>query len=423
MSDAANIRASKNSADIGGGKPAVLVPHSGHSDWLDANTLRTLTVTDILARIDAIKDLIGAGAGEAERLRHPVDEVWSAIRKTGMFYLYVPRKFGGLEVNDFQAFIDIVLPIAEQCTSTAWCAAFSIHHQWVLNQFPEKFQAEMWNKLPYYTSAGSGFPPGKAVKVEGGYRITGHWKWGSGIVHAEWVNSIVLAESDDGEKLPYFAYVPIEQVTVLDTWYVDGMCGTGSHDYQINNVFVPDHRILNFNLLSKGQLHHENPFYRIPGAPVLALVAAVPALGAARAAVKRFRERVATGSPGGTPSDNALFHACLGRAEMEVTTAESVIRDATDQLQTIGGRAKYMSAEDRIRVRTMLAYSVDLCRSAARSINDHGGSSAHYLSSPAQRYLRDITVIATHAIFDTSSALALHGRVQAGLPPNSDWFK
>ena len=83
-------------------------------DWLDTPTLQSLTVAQIVARVDALKPLIAANAREAELQRHPVDEVWAALRRTGVFYLFVPKKYGGLEAGGLQALIDVVTSIARE---------------------------------------------------------------------------------------------------------------------------------------------------------------------------------------------------------------------------------------------------------------------------------------------------------------------
>lgn len=406
-----------------------LIPNSNNTDWLDPAEVKSLTPEIIYQRLEGLRGLIASHAREAEEIRRPVDAVWSAIRKTGIYYMYVPKKFDGLESGGLKAFIDTVSLIGEECTSTAWCVAFSIYHQWFMVQFPEVFQKEIWSNTPYFTSAGSGFPPGKLVKVDGGYRLTGRWKWGSGIMHSEWANSVALLEAEDGTKIPYFVFVPIEEVTVLDSWFVDGMCGTGSHDYKIEDVFVPEHRAMDFRIMARGQLHHDNPFYRLPLPPALALIGAVPALGAAKGTIKRFRDRLAGGGIGvrdktaGGAVENPMMQLALGKADMIVTAAELMIRSAAADFEALGGRDDYISLADRVRIRSMISHAVEQCRAALRILNDDGGSSAHALGNPAQRALRDVTVIATHKIFDYSEAMELQGRILTGLPSKNDWFQ
>ncbi|WP_375404435.1 hypothetical protein [uncultured Sphingomonas sp.] len=400
----------------------ILEPHTMTGDWLDPAEVRSLTVEQVLARVEALRPLIADNARKAELLRHPVDEVWAAIRATGIFYLFVPKKYGGMEAGGLQALTDAVVSIGESCTSTAWCTCFSIYHQWTMMQFTEKFQQEIWGELPYFTSAGSGGPTGTATRVEGGFRLSGRWKWASGVMHAEWINTAAMVE-EDGRMTPYFFFVPVTDATILDTWYVDGMVGTGSHDYTIDDIFVPEHRSIEMGKLTSGQLHHDNPFYRMPMAPAFALTVLAPGLGAARGAVARYRERLKTSGPGGGPTDKQIQLATLGTAETQVQVAELITREATRELEHLGGQDTPMTLEDRVRLRTRYAYALDLCRTALRALNDEGGSSAHYLSNPAQRATRDVTTLSTHAIVDKSPTMELQGRISVGLPSNAPWFR
>lgn len=408
---------------------AVLTPNSVNRDWLAPTEVNALTPAEIMFRLSNIRGLIASKAAEAERIRRPVDEVLSAIRRTGLFYLYVPKQFGGLEHDGLAAFIDTVALIAEECTSTAWCAAFTVNHQWLLTQFPEKLQQEIWSETPYLTTAGSGFPPGKLVKVAGGFRVTGRWRFGSGIMHAAWTSSLALLDHG-GTKVPYYFFVPINEVTVLDTWFVDGMCGSGSHDYEIRDVFVPEHRAIDHRTLAPGQLHHKTPIYRLPLAPWLGISGAGVALGAARGAVQRFRERLATGGSGfrektvtGAAVDKPILHVALGKADMQVKAAEFMIRTAAAELELLSRRDEHVSLADRVRLRAIFAYAADQCRAALRVLNDEGGTSAHYLSNPIQRALRDVTMLVSHKMYDFSDAMELHGRIMSGLPSNSDMFQ
>lgn len=409
--------------------PEILLSNTHNDDWLEPSEVASLTVDTILDRLRAITGLIAAHAREAELQRRPVDAVWSAIRKTGVFYMFVPKKYGGMEVNSLQALTDAVAIIGEHCASTAWCTSISIYHQLYPVQFTERFQDEIWFKTPYFVSAGSAAPPGKLERVEGGFRATGRWKWASGIMHATWANSVGMVTEADGSRSPYLFFVPIEDVEILDTWFVDGMCGTGSHDYRMTDVFVPEHRAVSMRELTGGQESRENPFHRIPVPPALALVVASPAIGVLRGAVKRYRERLASGGTGdrhanakGQPADNMLMHAALGKAELQLRAAELLMQDASREFETIGSRAAPMSLEDRVRVRGMYAYATEICRNALRALNDDGGSSAHFLDNPSQRALRDVTVAATHKMLDYNEAAQLLGRAMIGLKSNNMSF-
>src|SRR5271170_153431 len=112
---------------------------SAGGDWLTPGELAKLTPTIVKERLLELQPFIMDNARKAELQRRPVDEVISAIRKTGLFYLMVPRAFGGLGAapNDL---LDVTLPIAEACMSTAWVCNFVVNHSWLFAHFPDRAQ-------------------------------------------------------------------------------------------------------------------------------------------------------------------------------------------------------------------------------------------------------------------------------------------
>jgi 3-hydroxy-9,10-secoandrosta-1,3,5(10)-triene-9,17-dione monooxygenase len=395
--------------------PAILTPKIGHSDWLGREELDNLTVDEIVRRLVALQPFIAENAPKSEQIRRAVDEVWSAVRRTGVFYLHVPKARGGLE-QGLESFIDVILPIGEVDMSLAWTAAFSVMHQFQVVQCSDELQEEVWNRLPYATTAGSAFPPGHGVPVEGGYRISGHIKYVSGVMHSEWLNPFVSIKVN-GEKSIYFCWVPMEEVTVLDAWHVDGMSGTGSHDVKFEDIFVPEYRTLRVDALVNGQQDHDNPFYRLPLPPYLSLIVGTTMLGGAKGQIKRFREKIAKPGPDGKIPENPIQHVELARAEMAVRGAEFLIRDAARTAERLV-EAGPLDSETRASLRAQMCYAAKLCLDAVRSICDLSGSSAHYLSNPMQRVLRDMNMLATHAAIELTSSLEEYGRLAVGLSGN-----
>lgn len=387
-------------------------PHSG--DWLDADELKSLTVEEIVHRITSLQGMISANANESERIRKPVDEVWAALRKTGVFYLHIPKERGGLE-QGLQAFIDVIVPIAEVDTALAWNVCFVVFHQWMMPQFPKELQDEVWGSLPYFTSAGSAWPPGKIEKVEGGYRLSGRYKYGSGIMHSEWTTPIAMMQLEDGTQAPIISFVPVEDVTVYDTWQMDGMAGTGSHDISYSDVFIPDHRALPLAKLIQGQHHHANPFYRMSMTPFFTLVPATPMLGAARGAVKLFRQKLLTPGPEGTVTEKPVLQHALAKADLTLISAEATLRDAARQAEELVAGDQPLSGEDRIRLRAQISFAARQCLEAVRIIADLAGSSAHRSTNPLQRIVRDVNVIATHGTLEFNASVELYGQALTGL--------
>lgn len=393
-------------------------------DWLSAEDLAAITPAVLVERCRALTPLLAARAREAEELGRPVDDLWAAIRRTGVFYHFVPKRYGGLEFSP-EAFVDAMLPLAEGCASTGWVAAFCVEHNWLVALFPEETQDELFGgAFPYVIAPGVTQPLGTLKPVDGGYLATGHWRWGTGVMHADWILAAAAVEGESPPK-PFQILFPVHDAVVLDTWDVDGMIATGSHDIMVENLFVPTHRTVAMADMREGRapgsLLHANPIFRMPMTPFLVLTAAIAGVGAARAAVGHFREllgkRLVFGSAQ-THNERPAAQMRLGHADIQARTAEMLIRDMAREclrLAQEGGATPQV----RGRLRAQGAYAISLCREAINRVCEAAGSSAHFRNNPLQRAQRDINVIASHVVYDLDAATELNGRVMLGLAPNT----
>jgi len=395
------------------------------NDWLSSEQLAAITPDELIKRTLALKPMLAANSREAERIRRPVDAVWDALRASGIFYHFVPRVYGGLEFG-LEPYIDAMLPLAEGCSSTGWVAAFCVEHNWILAHFPKEVQDETFGSgFPYVIAPGVTFPPGTMTPVAGGYRVTGQWKWGTGIMHSDWIIAAALLPGSPRPRM-FFVAAPADQAIVVDTWHVDGMIGTGSNDIVLRDVFVPEHRVVDMVEMRDGTApgcrQHPNPVYRMSMLPFLAVAAAIPAVGTARGAVRMFRDhlskRVLMGNET-TQSDKPAAQMRLARAHVLATTAEMMIRQAARENLALAERSTPATAEERIELRCRIAYAVSFAREAVQTVAEAAGAGAHFLDHPLQRALRDINMMACHVVYDLDSALELQGRALLGLPPNS----
>ena len=401
-------------------KYATIQPHTGHNDWLSPDELKQLTPEKLIDRVKGIKGFIAVHAMECERLRHPVDSVMQAIRKTGVFYHFVPKKYGGLEY-DLLNFIDVGLAIAEGCASTAWVTCFCIEHNFLAAQLPAQGQNEIFGAFPYTIAVGSAAPPASAVRVAGGFRVTGHLKYASGVVHSDWMQLVASVKSESGASSAHFMMLPIQEVTIVDTWLVDGLAGTGSNDVVLDDVFVPAYRSVDFEELRAGRGHggelYDNPLYRIPVDILLNVSSSIPAIGTALATVAAFRERViekAPIGPEGKTVPKLTSQMRLAEAELAAHTAAMLLREAARNTQESVLAGRRLTNEERVKTRSRIAYAVDLARRSVRIIFEGAGSSAHALSNPIQRAMRDVNMIASHAVYDKDTMLELWGKVLTG---------
>jgi 3-hydroxy-9,10-secoandrosta-1,3,5(10)-triene-9,17-dione monooxygenase len=395
------------------------MPSPVHQDWLSTEELAALTPDVLHERAREIGQLAATFALEAEQNRQPADAVIDAVRKSGLIYHFVPNRFGGLEY-DLQSFIDIILAIGEGCASSAWVTSFYIQHNFLLTQLPMQAQEEIFGQFPYFTAVGTGAPPGDAVPVAGGYRISGHWKYGSGSMHADWAQLMAAVRTDVGPARIRMFMLPMSEVEIVDTWQVDGLAASGSNDLIVKDLFVPEHRSADFEDMRAGQglarELYDNPMYAIPIDVLLNISSSAPGIGAARGCVRFFQKRLVDRAPrdsAGQPQVKSSSLMRLGEATVTVETAETLLRDAADRVIALAKTGRLATSSERIRIRSQIAYAVELARKSVRIIAEGAGSSAHALSNPIQRALRDLNMMSSHAVYDKDSMYELVGKALA----------
>ncbi len=377
-------------------------------------------VTNMVQAVRDLTPFIADNALEAERQRKPVDAVIDKLKATGVFKSYVPRQYGGYEI-DIDTFIDIGLAVSEACTSTGWVTTFYMEHNWMLAQFPSETQAKIYGEQPYILAPASISPNGVAEAVDGGYRINGRWSWGTGVMHADWVilNGMVQGDTPD----PRMFIVPRDSIAVEDTWYCAGMEGTGSNDMIAENLFVPTAHSESLIAMAFGRgSGASSPCYRHPMLPFLSITAAIPALGAARRAIELFIERL-----GGRKLYNAqtkqaerqCAQVLLGNSQVQVLSAETLLRSIGQQVVQWGHREDVCMPEERAQLRLQVAQIVQSCRDVVQNLMKSSGAGAHMRNHGMQRLLRDINTLSCHTVFDTEVGGENYGRLLLGMEPAS----
>ena len=245
---------------------------------------------ECIRRARELAPLLAEHAAEAERIRRPVDRVIDALAESRLFELMVPKAYGGLEL-DLDTFTEVGLALSEGDASMAWIALFYIEHNWMLCQFPDAFQQKLYSDRSYVLAPAMVAATGDARPDGDGFRLDGRWSWSSGIMHGDWVLPAARLESDGVFDIRFFA-VERSQVEVEDVWHMQGMCGTGSNDAVIRDLYVPAERTASVIAMSNGTARgatlHPSPLYRTPMLGILAPTAAIPAVGQAAAAVRHF---------------------------------------------------------------------------------------------------------------------------------------
>jgi 3-hydroxy-9,10-secoandrosta-1,3,5(10)-triene-9,17-dione monooxygenase len=364
--------------------------------------VRDLPLGGLLDRVRAIVPLIASRARDAEIARKPDDDVIEALKASGVFRSFVPKRFGGYEIG-LDLFVDIGVAVSEACPSTGWITTFYMEHNWLLELFSDELQQDVFGRAPFILAPGSVNPnSGRAVPKDGGYELSGHWKFATGIVHADWVllNAQVPV---DAQSMPRLCLLRPADVEVVDTWHVDGMVATGSRDVVANAAFVPER---NVSLLTPAAVRAgNNATYpmRLPVPPFLSLTAAIPAVGAARRAVTLYRELIAQRVPFGThktQNQRAAAQIRFANAFAEVRAAEVVLRHAARAIERHARGEATLSTLEQVELRLTIAHVVRDCRRIVQQMMEGSGASVHYLDHELQRINRDVQMMSAHTVFD-----------------------
>jgi len=368
---------------------------------------------------DGFVTALGERAAEAEKLRRLPDDTVSDLIASGFTELLVPARFGGQEAP-FPDILDPVRRLAHGCTSSAWTIGFLTLHNWMLALFGEQAQQEAFDSRPFLAPAPLA-PTGRGLPADGGIRLSGRWSWATGVMHGNWIIVAALCGPDDG-IYPALALLPISAVTVEDVWHTDGMRATGSNDVVAADVFVPEHRLVKVTDIYAGTAPgaglHDSATYRWPMVPALALLAAMPALGSAERVTESYAHRLAERVlpyEGVMQKDKPIAQAHLAGAQVRLRSLRALLADTVGEIETIVVAGDSVEKPVRAQARLAAAHIVAESRAVIGELMGAGGASIHFLSSPMQRFKRDVDVLAGHVVFDYDTSRELAGALALGM--------
>ncbi len=244
----------------------------------------------LLARLEELAPSLRASAGEAERLARLPEPVATALAQCGLFRLWVPKSAGGLELSLPEA-LQVYEAAARIDGSIGWAVMIGSGGGLFAAYLGEAVARSIYER-PDAVIAGSGAPDGRAERVSGGYRATGHWRYASGASYATTFTANCLVTDGglqvlaaDGSPLIRAMAFDVSQVKILRAWDTSGMRGTGSDDFEAHEAFVPEART--FSVFTD-QPRETGSLYRLPFGVLTELPVACVALGIARHVLDGF---------------------------------------------------------------------------------------------------------------------------------------
>ena len=359
-----------------------------------------------------------------EQLRRLPDETFEEFQEAGLFRGLQPKRYGGYEL-DPGTFYQAVIDIGTVCGSSAWILGVVGVHNWQLALFHPQAQEDVWHDDTSVQISSSLAPTGTVKCVDGGYRLSGRWSFSSGCDFCQWVvlGGTVPSTQDDATLDRRSFLVPRSDYSIDDTWYVTGLCGTGSKDIVVEDAFVPEYRTHSyldaFYLRNPGAAVHDAPLYRLPFGIIFPYAIAAPAIGVARGALNGYRERAKTRLDPRTQARLAedpfvQFH--LAEAAAAVDAAGERLHRNFDEMMRLATAGEEIPLKQRARYRWDAATATEWSVQATDRLFKASGGQAIFLNNPMQRAWRDVHAIQAHAANNPEKVSAIFGRSELGLP-------
>ena len=383
-----------------------------------------MSEVDVLQRIRELTPTLRERAAAAEEARRLPDESVKELKETGLVRLLQPKRFGGYEA-DPRLFYESLFAVAAACGSTGWVCGVVGVHPWQIALFPDRVQHEVWDDDPDTWVSSSYMPGGRMTPTDGGYVLNGRWSFSSGCDHCQWVILGVMLDRGEGATPEMWnVLIPRSDYRIEDVWNVMGLCGTGSNDIIVEDLFVPTHRTINlvnmFAWESPGLEFNTSPLYRLPFGTMFANAITGAIIGMAEGILAENLEytKARVSKSWGKASDDPYTVAALGRAASEVDACRSQL------LRNIGGmydtavKGEPISLEARSTARRDQVQGTARAIAAIDEIFDRSGAGTISLSNPIQRLWRDAHAGRHHTVNSVDRSLHSFGMTVMGFPPS-----
>jgi indole-3-acetate monooxygenase len=368
----------------------------------------------VIDRARGMRDLVRGEAGESERLRTlspaVVEEMWAS----DLMPAFNPKAAGGVEPS-FQEMIDTWIEMAWQDGSFGWIGIANLPSTFAAATYlPDDGFAEVFtandNRI---TIGGQYFPNGQGAAVDGGYRLSGAWSFGSGTGHSAYIGAGFFP-MDNGEMrwvsegIPDMrvAFLPRDEVTFTDGWHVQGLKGTGSYDYNITDVFVPERRTI--PLFVREPARGSSAASRMGLMPVTAAGHASFALGVAKSMLDDVEELAATKvrmSDMATLATRQTFQKGLAHHVAAWRAARLLVLDAFATAEAAVDAGQDLTPQLRADMRVAAVYATDTARAVAEWAHLAAGTTAIREGSRLERAFRDIYTGTQHAFISEKVAM------------------
>jgi 3-hydroxy-9,10-secoandrosta-1,3,5(10)-triene-9,17-dione monooxygenase len=381
-----------------------------------------LSPQELIARARELGEFAWEHREETEANRRLPDAVIGALFDSGLLRLATSRRMGGTEAHPL-TLVEVGRELARGSAALGWIYGLTTGHQWYLSFAQEELQQEVRDS-ELGLIVDSLVPGGQAEIVEGGYRLSGHWRFVSGIEWASWVG-LAFVPPNANPPRPVVAFVPKRELAIDDTWHTVGLRGTASNEVTLSDAFVPSHRIFELakfahDNVPQGSVVEPGTVFKLPFMGMAAIHLAYTSLGVAERAIEEFahwtkvrvRAYEHTGAQEAPYSQMTLADA-IAKWDAAHALLLQYVRDMWDAAEA--GRGA-LPDETRARMFAQRAYIARSCAELTNQLFLDSGAMSLFESSAMQMLWRDASAASMHMVLGRGDALTSLGRNLMGLP-------
>jgi alkylation response protein AidB-like acyl-CoA dehydrogenase len=367
-----------------------------------ATTLQSSKGTiDLVAQARGLAPAIAAAADRTERDRRIPDEVIAAIDKAGILRMLMPVSLGG-GAADIITFNRVIEALAAADASTAWCMAQSLASSHAAGFLDREVAREVFGASCAVVAWGPPGGPTRAQVVDGGYRVTGKWRFASGSANATFMGAHSQVYERDGTPrldaagravMRTMLFKP-QQATIHDTWHVIGLRGTASNDYEVADLFVGEPYTTWRDQASDRR--ERGPLYNIPLLTLYGIGFSGVALGIADASLQAFMTLAQTKKPGGglgsqqVLRDNAVIQSKVAQATGRLRGARALLHESLREIWEASSTLGAFSLEQRAMLRVAITGAMDNAREVVDFAYHAAGTTGIFQGGPFERRFRDM---------------------------------
>ena len=381
---------------------------------------------DIVARARSFVPRLRELQAEIDRVARIPDELVEDLERAGIYSLTIPRAYGGEECS-VSTWREVVAELGRGDAGAAWAVTLVTACNWMAaGLYPRRVADEVFAE-PRTRVAGVFSARGvKARRVQGGIIVEqGIWFFNSGVYQADWDLLGVPMLNDAGEQIGAgVAIVPMSDVNPLNDWDTSGLRGSGSTNVTMEDVFIPDERIVGLQPCNDGNQQRtfpDAPLYRSAFAPLMVSCLTFPTLGAGMHMLEEFMQTLPKRDIKLTPytkqGEAPVTHIMLGEVTAKLDAAKLLLWKATAEIDEWAERGEYMPEAERGRLVRDSSYADQLVWEAVDMIASASGGSFSRRTNVLNRVWQDVKVANMHPFITQAMNYEAYGRLLCGVRP------